>query len=106
MLGWPMLDNGHCRRGHYARAADPRDELGWAHSVLDPQSAEAASMSSEPAALAAVVKIRCWTDQGPAQNSPSCAGAWWSERPERAVPHYRWPRWRPRSVLKMYAAFD
>ena len=70
MLGWPMLDNGHCRRDHDAHAADPCDEVGWGHSVLDQQITEAASQSNEPAAPAAVVKIGCWLDQGPAGNSP------------------------------------
>ena len=70
MTGWPMLDNAHCRRGHDARATDPCDELGWAHSVLDPQIVESASMSNEPAAPAAVVKIGCRPDQGPAGNLP------------------------------------
>jgi hypothetical protein len=53
MLGWPMLDNGHCPRGHDARAPQPCDELGCAHSVLGPQIVEAVSMSNKPAAPAA-----------------------------------------------------
>ena len=53
--------------------ADPPDEPGWAHSVLDAQIVEAASMSNEPAAPAGVVKIRCWAYQGAARNSPPCA---------------------------------
>jgi hypothetical protein len=65
-----MLDNGHCRRDHDARAADPCDELGLAHSVLDTQIAGAASVRNEPAAPAAIVKIGCGPDQGPAGNSP------------------------------------